>query len=424
MAEKKLTNIKIFLRRDTTANWETGDKYLQPGEIGIEICSNNVYKAKIGPQSTDNPNGILWKDCPYLIADSTAESVESDISKLSSELDKLTAKVDTIETHDNGQDSTISDNATKISNLYGKMETAESKIADLGTTTDALETQYTALDDKVDRQVNSLKQSIEAVQQFEYEVATTLPEASANTMHKIYLVAHAHAEDGDVANETNGYDEYITVNSGSGYAWEVIGNTDIDLSNYAESSTVTEIDSRLTQAETDIDSLEGRVDGLVAGGGEPNVINKVDTTDFKVEDKTLSLSTATGSISDKVNNLQSAISEVKTAADNAATKDALEEVRGIANAAQKKADAADPNKIESIVLGDTAAVISGDKVVTIPKAGTNLGLVIASSGDNEVSVAEGIMKVNNITDEKLVSMNATKLTLDEGDYLVLDCGNA
>lgn len=69
---------------------------------------------------------------------------------------------------------------------------------------------------------------ISGVSQFQYEVVASLPTASANTMGKIYLVAHSHSSD-------DGYDEYITLESGTTtktYSWEKIGNTDIDLSNY------------------------------------------------------------------------------------------------------------------------------------------------------------------------------------------------
>lgn len=86
----------------------------------------------------------------------------------------------------------------------------------------------------------------------------------------IYLVAHEHGE-GDV------YDEYIYTNG----AWEKIGNTDIDLSDYvtndeiadmatktwvgqqsfATTSTVNGINSRLTTAEGEIDALQsGKAD--------------------------------------------------------------------------------------------------------------------------------------------------------------------
>lgn len=69
----------------------------------------------------------------------------------------------------------------------------------------------------------------------EYEVVTTLPEASASTKGKIYLVAHSHGTN-DI------YDEFLTVQGGTAsaptYSWEKIGNTDIDLSNYVTNVTL------------------------------------------------------------------------------------------------------------------------------------------------------------------------------------------
>ncbi len=70
--------------------------------------------------------------------------------------------------------------------------------------------------------------AVGAVTQFKYEVVAKLPIAAAATMGKIYLVAHTHGAQ-------DGYDEYITIESGDTtktYAWEKIGNTDIDLSLY------------------------------------------------------------------------------------------------------------------------------------------------------------------------------------------------
>lgn len=75
---------------------------------------------------------------------------------------------------------------------------------------------------------NYVDTAISGISQFKYEVVTSLPTASANTMGKIYLVAHSHSS-------SDGYDEYITLESGTTtktYSWEKIGNTDIDLSNY------------------------------------------------------------------------------------------------------------------------------------------------------------------------------------------------
>lgn len=62
------------------------------------------------------------------------------------------------------------------------------------------------------------------------EKVDSLPTASANTMGKIYIVAQSGGKSGDY------YNEYITIRSGSEgsytYAWELIGDTRIDLSNY------------------------------------------------------------------------------------------------------------------------------------------------------------------------------------------------
>ena len=69
-----------------------------------------------------------------------------------------------------------------------------------------------------------------ALHNLEIKVVTTLPTASADTMNAIYLVAEAGTQSGT-------YVEYITVRSGSEgaytYAWEKIGTTATDLSEYS-----------------------------------------------------------------------------------------------------------------------------------------------------------------------------------------------
>lgn len=71
---------------------------------------------------------------------------------------------------------------------------------------------------------------IAAVEQFQYEVVSVLPAASADTMGKIYLVADKHSS-------TDNYDEFITLDNKGAYVWEKIGNTDIDLSGYVKNTT-------------------------------------------------------------------------------------------------------------------------------------------------------------------------------------------
>ena len=77
---------------------------------------------------------------------------------------------------------------------------------------------------------------IAAVNQFSYEVAASLPTASASTMYKIYLIPSSRPETQNVK------DEYITIRSGSEgsytYSWEQIGSTAIDLSDYVTTSAL------------------------------------------------------------------------------------------------------------------------------------------------------------------------------------------
>ena len=70
----------------------------------------------------------------------------------------------------------------------------------------------------------------------ELVVVTSLGTASADTMGKLYLTLH-NAHD---PSQNDIYDEYVTVDKGTSanprYVWEKIGNTDVNLSNYAQLS--------------------------------------------------------------------------------------------------------------------------------------------------------------------------------------------
>lgn len=79
---------------------------------------------------------------------------------------------------------------------------------------------------------------ISQINQFEYVVASELPTASASTMYKIYLIPSSQSA------TQNAKDEYITIRSGAGteadpytYAWEQIGSTAVDLTEYIKSSS-------------------------------------------------------------------------------------------------------------------------------------------------------------------------------------------
>jgi len=76
------------------------------------------------------------------------------------------------------------------------------------------------------------KRYVDSIRTLEVVSVDELPEASADTMDKIYLVPSP------IAASQNIKDEYITLRSGTEgsytYTWEQIGSTEIDLSNYVQ----------------------------------------------------------------------------------------------------------------------------------------------------------------------------------------------
>ena len=77
---------------------------------------------------------------------------------------------------------------------------------------------------------SEVDQMIAAIKQFQYESVAVLPEASAQTVGKIYLVPSSDPK------TQNTKDEFITLTTveegTTTYSWECIGSTTIDLSNY------------------------------------------------------------------------------------------------------------------------------------------------------------------------------------------------
>lgn len=86
-------------------------------------------------------------------------------------------------------------------------------------------------------QVNSaINSAVGKITGISFEVVKSLPKSG--TAGRIYLMADKHSDAND------NYDEYIYYNS----AWEKIGNTDVDLSNYLQKTDVSAL------SNTDIDN--------------------------------------------------------------------------------------------------------------------------------------------------------------------------
>ena len=82
--------------------------------------------------------------------------------------------------------------------------------------------------------------AIKAAVSGEFVFVQSLPTASADTMHKIYLIPNG-------GSSGNAKDEYVTVRSGSAgsytYSWEKFGTTEIDLSGYVTSDQLEALSS-------------------------------------------------------------------------------------------------------------------------------------------------------------------------------------
>lgn len=87
---------------------------------------------------------------------------------------------------------------------------------------------------------NAINSALSGVTGIEFSVVTALP--ATGVKGTIYLVAHAHGS-GD------SYDEYIWLTDKK--AFEKIGNTDVDLSDYLKAADITEL------TETDLNTMWG-----------------------------------------------------------------------------------------------------------------------------------------------------------------------
>lgn len=93
---------------------------------------------------------------------------------------------------------------------------------------DSLVNYYTKSETYSRSQVDALVASIPGM---EIVSVDTLPRASSSTMNKIYLVPRAEERN-------NIKYEYITIQEGGNYAWELIGSTDVDLTGYLKDTDV------------------------------------------------------------------------------------------------------------------------------------------------------------------------------------------
>lgn len=258
--------------------------------------------------------------------------------------------------------------------------------------------------------------AINAVKQFEYQVVTELPTAAQATMGKIYLVAHSHnPSDG----QPDSYDEFITVQSGSTYKWERIGNTDIDLSGYVPTTRKINnkaLSSDINLGASDVGVTEEAFPGLNKTGTVTAV--KMNGTTKNPASGVVDLGTVITAHQD-ISGKQDKLNDTQLAAVNSGiTATKVGTYDGYATTIAGKQD-----KLSTTQLG---AVNSG---ITAAKVGTYDGYA------DKITALEGkpgLDKVGTVTNVSAgvglkVTGTATvapKVEIDDSVVFVFDCGSA
>ena len=258
--------------------------------------------------------------------------------------------------------------------------------------------------------------AINAVKQFEYQVVTELPTAAQATMGKIYLKAHSHnPSDG----QPDSYDEFITVQSGSTYKWERIGNTDIDLSGYVPTTRKINnkaLSSDINLGASDVGVTEAAFPGLNKTGTVTAV--KMNGTTKNPASGVVDLGTVITAHQD-ITGKQDKLNDTQLAAVNSGiTATKVGTYDGYATTIAGKQD-----KLSTAQLG---AVNSG---ITAAKVGTYDGYA------DKITALEGkpgLDKVGTVTNVSAgVGLKVTgtasvspKVEIDNSVVFVFDCGSA
>lgn len=258
--------------------------------------------------------------------------------------------------------------------------------------------------------------AINAVKQFEYQVVTELPTAAQATMGKIYLKAHSHnPSDG----QPDSYDEFITVQSGSIYKWERIGNTDIDLSGYVPTTRKINnkaLSSDINLGASDVGVTEAAFPGLNKTGTVTAV--KMNGTTKNPASGVVDLGTVITAHQDISGKQDKLTAEQLNAVNSGITEAKVSTYDGYATTIAGKQD-----KLSTAQLG---AVNSG---ITAAKVGTYDGYA------DKITALEGkpgLDKVGTVTNVSAgVGLKVTgtasvspKVEIDDSVVFVFDCGSA
>lgn len=350
---------------------------------------------------------------------SVAHSVAAGVTSANSHADQAAATA---------KSEAISDATGKINTLGGqtlaKTSTGSTQVT--VTTAGSVATGLTSItvstsDIASASELSQLKSKVEqhltdAAGKLEINVVDTLP--TTGEAGKIYLVPNAKSADKNVK------DEYIWVNN----AWELIGSTQIDLSAYATTESVTSaISSAKTEIKGTTDGLANRIGtletaapsyalkatSLAASGTDEAGLVTVTTTGSLESGLGLTVTTSGIATAQSVSTLSTLVGQNTTAASNAqaaaaAAQDAADAAQATANqavqaaanaqsaagSAQSAADAAQGDATQA--LEDAAAAQStADQAVAAAAAADTKAGNAATAAANAQTAAEGAQTTAN-----------------------------
>lgn len=258
--------------------------------------------------------------------------------------------------------------------------------------------------------------AINAVKQFEYQVVTELPTAAQATMGKIYLKAHSHnPSDG----QPDSYDEFITVQSGSTYKWERIGNTDIDLSGYVPTTRKINnkaLSSDISLGASDVGVTEAAFPGLNKTGTVTAV--KMNGTTKNPASGVVDLGTVITAHQDISGKQDKLTTDQLSAVNSGITEAKVSTYDGYATTIAGKQD-----KLSTTQLGAVNSGITAAKVGTYDGYADKITALESKPGLDKVgtvtSVSAGVgLKVTG------TASVAPKVEIDDSVVFVFDCGSA
>lgn len=378
-----------------------------------ELTLVGFADAATGARLQKTATGVAWV-VPGSDGTMTDTEVQQAINDLTNDVSNLGTNLDAVKGIV-GEKST--EEGVASTGLIGSVEALEAQDGVLAGEIDALETSLSNVYTK--QETNSaIATAIAAAGHLSREIVEALPENANENV--IYMVLRGGGTGQDV------YNEYMYING----AWEIIGDTSVDLTDYAKKEdilvksvspdfTVTEA-GQLTLNADAAPEIDGSKISNIAISNVTGLQTALDSKVAAEEGKSLISET----LITKVENL----AEIKRVSGEFVLTDgelsvnaiAADKITGLPAALTDIATlkGAQSSYVKSVAINGTALTLSAEQGVNIPVATDSvLGVVKSASGDNKVAVAaDGTMSV--------ASVNITSLSQNEGEWLEINGGGA